>query len=94
MSAFTQNGLNAPSLVYTLVALVLVVMVLISAYQFHVIYIAKSALWQRLEREWSRCRHKTDSKSNSEPDTATTSQDPHQIVTKTTVELREPLLEK
>ena len=92
LSTTTHAGLNTAALVYTLVGLVFVVMIALIAHQFHLLYIAKTALWLRLKNKWPRYR-KEQSELQTSGDTINRSHDPHKIVTKTVIELREPLLD-
>ena len=89
--------LNTVALVYSLVGLVFVVMIALIVHQFHLLYIAKTALWLRLKNKWSqfRSRKAVSSEVQNSNDTIidNPSHDPHNIVTKTVVELREPLLD-
>ena len=87
------TGLNTAGLIYSLVGLVFVVMIALIALQFHLLYIAKTTLWLRLKNKWPRFR-KEQSEVQINDDTAINpSHDPHKIVTKTVIELREPLLD-
>ena len=93
LSATTLTGLNAAALVYSLVGLVFVIMIALSAYQFHLLYIAKTTLWLRLKNKCPRFRKKLSEEQITPPNTINPSHDPHKIVTKTVIDLREPLLE-
>ena len=88
--------LNTVALVYSLAGLVFVVMTALIVHQFHLLYIAKTALWLRLKNKWSQFRsRKVSSEVQSSNDIIIDNplHDPHRIVTKTVVELREPLLD-
>ena len=90
------TGISSGALVYSLVALSFITMVIICAYQFHLRYMSKTALWRRLEGMWLHCRsklHTTNGDSDTPPPAINTSHDPHKIVTRTVIELREPLIE-
>ena len=92
LSVTTLTGLNTAALVYSLVGLVFVVMIALIAHQFHLLYIAKTALWLRLKNKWPRFR-KVSPEVQTNDDTINPSHDPHKLVTKTVIELREPLLD-
>ena len=92
LSVTALTGLNTAALVYSLVGLVFVVVIALIAHQFHLLYIAKTALWLRLKNKWPRFR-KEQSELQTSGDTINPSHDPHKIVTKTVIELREPLLD-
>ena len=98
LSAITLAGLSSAALVYSLVGIVFVTMIGIIVYHFHITYTAKSAMWlkvctgmtnsaKELQAFFSTYRPPTDAPVHS------SSHDPHKIVTKTVIELREPLLE-
>ena len=94
LSVAALIGLNTAALVYSLVGLVFVVTVALIALQFHLLYIAKTALWLRLKNKWPRFRKEhAQSEVQISDDTINPSHDPHKIVTKTVIELREPLLD-
>ena len=93
LSATTLTGLNTAPLVYSLVGLVFVIMIALSAYQFHLLYIAKTTLWLRLKNKWPRFRKKLSEEQITPPNTINPSHDQHKLVTKTVIELREPLLD-
>ena len=86
-------GLNSPALVYSLVGLVLVVMIALIAHQFHLFYIAKTALWLRLKSKWPQFR-KVSSEVQISDNSINPSHDQHKLVTKTVIDLREPLLDR
>ena len=97
LSATTLTGLNTAALVYSLVGLVFVTMIALCAYQFHLLYVVKTTLWLRLKNKWPRFRKKLseDQISDDTPqNTINLSHDPHKVVTKTVIELREPLLDR
>ena len=89
--------LNTVALVYSLVGLVFMVMLALIVHQFHLLYIAKTALWLRLKNKWSQFRSRkamsSEVQSSSDIFIDNPLHDPHSIVTKTVVELREPLLD-
>ena len=91
LSVTALTGQNAAALVYSLVGLVFVVMIALIAHQFHLLYISKTALWLRLKNKWPRFRKQPQVQTNE--DSINPSHDPHKLVTKTVIELREPLLD-
>ena len=93
LSVTALIDLNTAALVYSLVGLVFVVMIALIAHQFHLLYIAKTALWLRLNNKWPRFRKEQTDSGDTPPGITNLSQDPHKIVTKTVIELREPLLD-
>ena len=96
LSATALTGLHSRGLVYSLVGLSLITMVLICAYQCHLLYVTKTAMWQSLEGKLSRYRpklHRANVTDDVPPSIINTSHDPHKIITKTVIELREPLIE-
>ena len=93
LSTTTHAGLNTAGLVYSLVGLVFVVMIALIAHQFHLLYIAKTALWLRLKNKWPRFRKEQSDSCDIPPHITNPSHDPHKLVTKTVIELREPLLD-
>ena len=94
LSATAQAGLNSEPLVYSLVSLVFVLLIFTCAYQFYALYIAKTKSWLKLK---DTCLHyipkKQQKHTNAPTRRVNPSQDPHRIITKTVVELREPLME-
>ena len=92
LSVTALTGLNRAALVYSLVGLEFVVLVALIALQFHLLYIAKTALWLRLKNKWPRFR-KEQSVINTPPNTVNPSHDPHKLVTMSVIDLREPLLD-
>ena len=92
---------NSPVLVHPLVSVVFVTMVGIIMYHFHLLYIAKSELWQRTTTRIrffveTYIHHSADKTTETTPllvPTNTSSHDPHKILTKTIIHLREPLLD-
>ena len=88
-------GLNSAALAYSLVGSVFVATIILSALQFHHVYISKTSLWLKLKNKFTRRKKDTQEDSSDAPHAAAanTSHDPHKLVTKTVIELREPLLE-
>ena len=93
LSTTTHAGLNTAALVYSLVGLVFAVMIALIVQQFHLLYIAKTALWLRLKNKWPRFRKEQSDSGDTPPQITNPSHDPHKLVTKTVIELREPLLD-
>ena len=94
LSATTLTGLNPAPLVYSLVGLVLVVTISLSAHHFHQNYIVKTTSWQRLRRRWPLCRKKPYPNPDcDESQRVETSLDRYKLATRTVIELRESLLE-
>ena len=96
LSVTALIGLNTAALVYSLVGLVFVVMIALIAHQFHLLYIAKTALWLRLKNKWPRFRKEQSEAQISDstpPQMTNPSHDPNKLVSKTVIELREPLLD-
>ena len=89
LSVTALIGLNSPALVYSLVGLVFVVMMALIAHQFHLFYIAKTALWLRLKSKWPQFRKVSPEVQIS----INPSHDQHKLVTRTVIDLREPLLD-
>ena len=99
LSAVTLAELESPALVHSLVGTVFITMMAIIAYHFHTLYISKSTIWKKIETKASRVleniRWSRDTKNTPPvlPPPMSSSHDPHEIVSKTVIELREPLLE-
>ena len=93
LSVTAVTGLNTAALVYSLVGLVFLVMIALIAHQFHLLYIAKTALWLWLKNKWPEFRKEQPEEQITPPNTVNPSHDPHKLVTKSVIELREPLLE-
>ena len=96
LSAAASNGVCSSAVVYSLIGVVFVTMVSIIVYHFHDTYTAKSAMWLNvsmrcLHLKRKLCRSAGDSPPVDIP-VNLTSHDPHKIVTRTVVDLREPLL--
>ena len=98
-SAVTSAELESPALIHSLVGTVFITMITIIVYHFHILYISKSTIWNKIETKVSRViesiRLLVDTK-NTLPvplPPNNSSHDPHKIVSETTVDLREPLLE-
>lgn len=77
-------------LLYSLNGIVLTTALCVIVYHFHVLYIAKSALWQRVKLRTISVMKKIVKKRRTDDISTIIS---HNQVTETIVELREPLLE-
>ena len=98
LSAITLAGLNSTALVHSLVGIVFVTMIGIIVYHFHITYTAKSAMWLKVHTRMTiSAKRLQELFSTSPPPTDapvySSSHDPHEVVTKTIIKLREPLLE-
>jgi hypothetical protein len=94
LSTTALASLHSKVLVYSLVGLSFISMLLITVCQFHILYITKTALWQRLGKKWLERKSATSVPADTAPHTTgKMSHDPHRVITKTVIELREPLLE-
>ena len=93
LSATALTGRNAAGLVYFLVALVFTIMILLCAHQFYLLYIAKTAPWQKLKNKWLEFRKNSKALISEDKLKPDSSLDEHKPVTKTVIELREPLLD-
>ena len=96
LSATTLADVNSPSFVYTLVAVVFCTTLGIIMYQFYKIHIAKSAVWLRTEAKiivsMTRITRRTSDPHPLKAPAGASSHDPHKIVTKSVIDLRELLL--
>ena len=88
-------GRNTAGLVYFLVALVFMIMILLSAHQFYLLYIAKTTPWQKLKNKWLEFRKNSKALISEDTLKPDSSLDEHKpvAVTRTVIELREPLLD-
>ena len=94
LSAAVLAGINKIALVYTLIGIVFVTMLGTIVYQFHTIYIAKTATWLKIKAMALAFRQKPKNATETEaPVDAPAEAGPLKVVSKTIVELREPLLE-
>lgn len=102
LSAVTLANLNSAALVYSLVGIVFVTMISIIVYHFHITYTTRSAWWFKVETKICTSARKLYESILKSPaplspvdiPATSSSHDPHKIVTKSVIELREPLLEK
>ena len=93
LSTATLAKLNSTALIYSMVGTVFITMIGIILYHFHIQYTAKLSIWVYMV---SLLGAKLRTFSTIDPPInlpVCLSQDPHKIVSKTVVELREPLLE-
>ena len=96
LSAATLADVNSPALVYSLVGVTLSTLIGIMVYHFHICYITRTAFWQRIETK-ATSHFKNKPKETDIVDltagTGLSSHDPTKLVTKTHIDLREPLLD-
>ena len=94
LSAAELAGISSKSLLYFLVGLVFITMICISAYQLHLQYVVKTALWLEVKEKWQHCRKASRSQPQIKDESCFVkpSHDP-KIITKAVIELREPLLD-
>lgn len=95
LSTSSLANVRSLALTYSLVGLVLITMTGIVAYSFHIRYTAKSALWLKVN---AKVKYYTQKRQNIPTDdvpvnAGVSSRDQTKIVSKTHIELREPLLE-
>ena len=93
LSSATLGELSSPAMVYTLVGIVFATATCVTAYHFHISYTAKSALWGKVRAKISTLTTKEKKTNEVSVPAGASSQDPTKLVTKTTIELREPLIE-
>ena len=95
LSAATLADVNSPALVYSLVGVTLATLIGITVYHFHIRYVARTAFWQRIETKvTSHFKNKQQEMDvNLTAGTGLSSHDPTKLVTKTHIDLREPLLD-
>ena len=91
ISCITVTKYNSPAIVYSLIGVVFVTMIGIIVYHFHIAYIAESTRFRKKVSSFiSLLKHLRTSSDNPQP--VGPSHDPENV-TKTVIELREPLLE-
>jgi predicted outer membrane repeat protein len=96
LSAATLAGFNSAALVYTLIGIVYATLMGITLYHFHITYTVKTAIWLKIR---TRTVYLVTSWNNrtapitDHPISTASSHDPHKIISKTVIELREPLLD-
>ena len=96
LSAATLADVNTPALVYSLVGMTLATLIGIMVYHFHICYVTRTAFWQRIETKVTLYfKNKSKETGIVDPTAGTelSSHDPTKLVTKTHIDLREPLLE-
>ena len=95
-SAATLADANSPALVYSLVGVTLATLIGIMVYHFHIRYVTRTAFWQRVESKVTS-HFKNKPKETDIVDltagTNLSSDNPTKLVTKTHIDLREPLLD-
>ena len=99
LSAATLTQVNRTALVNVLVGIVFVNMIIITVYQFYLLYISKSKKWQKIKAKISN--NLPHSRARSENGTSTDDvvpakplrKDEDKFVTCTVIQLREPLVE-
>lgn len=90
LSSVTLAKVDAALLVHLLVTIVFLTFLGIVSYHFHLQYVANTSKWRKITSRVSKwMQRKKTSTVVAEP----ASRDPHRIVTKTVIALREPLLE-
>ena len=96
LSVATLADMNSPALVYSLIGVTLATLIGIMVYHFHIRYVIRTAFWQRIETK-ATSHFKNKPKESDIVDltagTAFSSDNPTKLVTKTHIELREPLLD-
>ena len=101
LSVLTTNS-PAVWLVYPLVSAVFVTMIGIVLHHIHSVYLAKSTVWLKVKEKanfsTNLCKFRllkvsTHERTPLPTPTNTSSHDPHKIISKTVIQLREPLLE-
>ena len=96
LSTATLADMNSPALVYSLVGVTLATLIGIMVYHFHIRYVTRTAFWQRIETKVTS-HFKNKLKETDIVDltagTGLSSHDPTKLVTKTHIDLREPLLD-
>ena len=101
-SATTLAGANTPEIAHLLVGIVFITMIATIIHHFHLAYTAKSPKWIKVKAKISSFLDSVRALTSNRKITSTapvvptdsSSTNPHKVVTKTVIELREPLLEK
>ena len=93
LSTATLAEYKWPAVAYTLVGTVFVIMVCTAVYQFHLLYLASTAAWLKVKVKLFPYFQHSGSPSRAEVPLPNLSHDPHKIVSKSVIDLREPLLE-
>ena len=95
LSALLLAQANEKSAVYSLVSVVLVLLIAIAFYHFHIAYTVKSRLWLKILTIIASIARKKPQKAEATEDVsaAKSSHDPHKIITETVIDIREPLLD-
>ena len=87
LSASALAGLNSEPLVLSLVASVFIFLLCTCAYQFHLLYIAKMAVWLKIKDIALASKQKTQRLPRPGSVDRNSSKDPYKFVTKTVIEL-------
>ena len=93
LSATARTSRNTAGLVYFLVSLVFIIIILLCAHQFYLLYIAKTAPWQKLKNKCLEFRKNSKALISEDTLKPDSSLGEHKPVTETVIELREPLLD-
>lgn len=93
LSTATLTEHNTPALVYILLGAVFATMMGLSMHQFHILYTAKTGTWLKINAKITQCRLKFKTVPDAQSPVGIPSHDPHRIVSRTVVCLREPLLD-
>ena len=93
LSALALADANSAALVYSLIGMVFVLMLGIITYHFHICYIAKSAIWLKIRIKISALTNKKEAEILMDGLAVKPPQDTHKVITKTVIDIREPLLE-
>ena len=93
LSAATLAGVNEIVLVNTLIGIVFATMLGTIVYQFHLLYISNTATWLKIRAKVSTCLQKLNATTKTETPIINTPTNSAKTVSKTVIELREPLLE-
>ena len=94
LTAATATGANSPILVHALVGLVFVSMMIISAYHFHLLYVARSALLHKVKSNLTGFVHAVKTRSlRGAPLLTDYTESPERTITTTIVDINELKLE-
>ena len=93
LATSTLAALNSTVLVYLFVSHIFVTIIFICAMQFHDVYLVKTSMWLQLRLYLSRFKQQPKDNSSDTAHVINTSHDVHKIVSQTTVDLRESLLD-
>ena len=95
LSAAKLAIISSLILVYLLVGVVFIIMTCICAHQFHLQCVVKTALWFKVKKKFFHYRmgSRRDPQIRDDLDSVKALHDPHKIITRAVIELREPLIE-